>query len=126
MGNKYGANQYNNIFSRGFNGFNDIFAELSRETTLLSNLSILSKEIKDEKAIYSVLAYGLEKKDFDIFVNTYNVYFDIIIKTKTHNDLTIRVSNDYNEKEISVELDKGILKVSINANKENTRRLEIR
>ena len=123
---RYGANKYNNIFSRGFTGFEDIFNELTRETTLLSNLSILNKEIKDEKAIYSVLAYGLERKDIDVFVNTYNVYFDIIIKTKTHNDLTIRVSNDYNEKEISVELDKGILKVSINANKENTRRIEIK
>ncbi|MDD4804031.1 MAG: hypothetical protein PHN69_02555 [Candidatus Pacebacteria bacterium] len=123
---KYGANRYNNIFSKGFSGFEDIFNELSRETVLLSNLSILNKEIKDDKAVYNILAYGLEKKDIDIFVNTYNVYFDIIIKTKTHNDTTIRLSNDYNEKEISVELDKGILKVTINANKENTRRIDIK
>jgi HSP20 family molecular chaperone IbpA len=123
---KYGANKYNNIFSRGFTGFEDIFNELTRETTLLSNLSVLNKEIKDEKAVYSVLAYGLEKKDFDIFVNTYNVYFDIIIKTKTYNDLTIRVSNDYNEKDVVITLNNGILKISVGVNKENTRRIDIK
>lgn len=126
MVNRFGINKYDNIFSRGFSGFEDMFSELSRETMLLDNLTVLKKETKDDKITYNILAYGLEKNDIEVLINTYNVYFDIIIKAKQYTDMTIRLSNDYNDKEIDIELNNGILTVSVKANKENTRRISIK